>query len=608
VTPELIARIVDNAQLARELLASVAAGLANSFIDLGRDPARHFATAVDRVTISVESHPTVSLLRELILDDAGRTNEEVRTCLEFIYAHMVSKFQGHLGEFLAMGVCSRLLQDWKREGRFPPEAKVLWGADLRQRWKEGTAWLQGADGFFVLEEKISDGADLMILSVLEVKSHRRKVRSQVSKHVQRLRYGLKANGREWQPHHLSIGLRNARRRTWSKVSVLADPAPRPLLVLVRPAALRRRELSMWQRGMLTVTLPCSRGVLAAAAYATTVWFLEELGRRAFTTTLPPWPEMTPAEAGFNAVKQALYYIPLREGLSARAAWIATRLYNVYGFGFEAAKGHRDMIWSVRGRLVSAATDLKPSGDTRGGATLEELVDWAWAHYRRCEMPEALELIDRAFGMAPGELISRRLQWLRAMVHYFRAEFDEAVRDFPPPRDQSDPWWARDKLTKTRALVRLGRLDDAQREINEVASARLDDPFVLVSLQMCEGLLALKRGQLDAARQGLEGAFAGLMTEAAELERRRRQGLGLHRPGAIDPSGLAKLAAEMLPGYVALGEYLRATELLNYARGVFPPYRLLITLDPEIGPLRSHPELGWLFDAWLREEHRSQWQT
>ncbi len=284
MTPELIARIVDNPKLARDLLASVAAGLANSFIDRGRDPVSHFATAVDRVTINVESHPTVSLLTELILDDAGRTNEEVRTCLEFVYAHMVSKFQGHLGEFLAMGVCSRLLQDWKRQGRLPPEARVLWGMDLRQRWEEGTAWLQGADGFFVVEEMLSGGADLVILSVLEVKSHRRKVGAQVSKHVHRLQHGLKANGREWQPHQLWIGLRNAGRRTWSKISVLAEPSPRPLLVLVRPPAPRRRELSPWRRGMLTVTLPCPQGVLAAAAYATTVWFLEEIGRRAFTTT------------------------------------------------------------------------------------------------------------------------------------------------------------------------------------------------------------------------------------------------------------------------------------------------------------------------------------
>lgn len=604
MTPEQIARVVDNPQLARELLASIAIGLANSLVDHSPAPDLHFATAVDRVIINVESHPTVSLLRSLILDDAGRTNEEVRTCLEFIYAHMVSKFQGHLGEFLAMGVCSRFLQDWKGEGRFPPETRILWGMDLRQRWEAGTAWFQGADGLFVVEETLSGGADLLILGVLEVKSHRRKVGSQVWKHVHRLRHGLKASGREWQPHQLWIGLRNARRRTWSKISVLAEPAPRPLLVLVRPSLLRRRELSPWQRGMLTMTLPCTRSVLAAAAYAMTVWLLEELGRRAFTTNRQPWPEMTPEEAGFNAVKQALYYIPLRKGLAARAAWIATRLYNVYGFGFEAAKGHKDMIWSVRGRLVSTATSLDPSVDARGGTALEEVVERAWAHYRRCEMTEALALIERAFALVPVEPIAGQLRWLRAMVHYFLAEFDKAAGDFSPSRDQRGQWWARDKLTKAQMLIRLGRLDGAETEIEEVASARLDDPFALVSLQVCKGLLALKRGRLDAARQDLEGAFAALRTQAAEIERRECQGLGVHRPGAIDPSGIARLAAEMLPGYVGLGEYSRATELLSYARGVFPPYRLLLSRDPEIEPLRSHPEFGAQFAAWLRDEHGS----
>ncbi|MCK5056697.1 MAG: hypothetical protein KAT34_08580 [Candidatus Aminicenantes bacterium] len=55
--------------------------------------------------------------------------------------------------------------------------------------------------------------------------------------------------------------------------------------------------------------------------------------------------MSPAEAGYNAIKQSLYYMPLRgRFLSKRKTRLAVRLYNVYSFGYPLGIDSKEMLW------------------------------------------------------------------------------------------------------------------------------------------------------------------------------------------------------------------------------------------------------------------------
>jgi len=102
-------------------------------------------------------------------------------------------------------------------------------------------------------------------------------------------------------------------------------------------------------GFARITLRWSRESLAAAAYEMTFWYMAQVGESVFRRCPSPWPHMTPAEAGRNAAKQALYYAIMRG--RTRHEWErAVALYNSYGFGyalganFRDKKGVRQMLW------------------------------------------------------------------------------------------------------------------------------------------------------------------------------------------------------------------------------------------------------------------------
>jgi len=53
--------------------------------------------------------------------------------------------------------------------------------------------------------------------------------------------------------------------------------------------------------------------------------------------------MMPEEAGYNAIKMMLHYIPLRY-ISERQDRLAIRLYNVYSFGYPLGVDSKDILW------------------------------------------------------------------------------------------------------------------------------------------------------------------------------------------------------------------------------------------------------------------------
>ena len=77
----------------------------------------------------------------------------------------------------------------------------------------------------------------------------------------------------------------------------------------------------------------------------TFWYMSQVGLRVYANKRPPkgWEYMTPEEAGRNSIKMMLYFINLRY-ISKREAKIATKLYNVYCFGYPLGIDSDELLW------------------------------------------------------------------------------------------------------------------------------------------------------------------------------------------------------------------------------------------------------------------------
>ena len=118
-----------------------------------------------------------------------------------------------------------------------------------------------------------------------------------------------------------------------------------------------------------ITLRWSAEALAEAAYEMTFWYMEKVGEVIYSKSVPEgWEEMSPSEAGRNAVKNMLYYAILR-CRSIREEQRAIALYNSYGYGYalgmnyKNAKGRREMLWS------QGLDEILSAGKTKNGCIL-----------------------------------------------------------------------------------------------------------------------------------------------------------------------------------------------------------------------------------------------
>jgi hypothetical protein len=109
-----------------------------------------------------------------------------------------------------------------------------------------------------------------------------------------------------------------------------------------PIKTRVKELepNLWK-----VTLAWSQETLEQAAYEMTFWYMSQVGKHVYKEKSLPkgWEYMTLYEAGYNAIKMMLYYIPLRH-ISKRQERLAIRLYNVYCFGYPLGADSKEMLW------------------------------------------------------------------------------------------------------------------------------------------------------------------------------------------------------------------------------------------------------------------------
>lgn len=378
-SPERIAVIVGDLALAEALLQSMTVAVRSPRVSLpvDGDAWALFEQSLDAAIRDIDRHPRGRLFRRLIefgprnpdepesITSDGSTvlsDPECGACVEFIYSHMVNRFKGELAELLAVEPCLDLVEDLVGEGRLPPGVRLYWGDVVRQRRRvrgsEGDRWggfVKGADGLLAEVTAASSGAGdhVTVHGLVEVKSMRqstKRIVGQLGRHAIRLGGGVMLGDRVFGTDQSTQALvriivqPSAWRLSRDWESVATDKG-RKLVVRRTDTAPPPNQTEQIGNGLWKMKLAWSEETLAQAAYDMTFWYMSQVGGYVYADRMLPdaWRAMTSEEAGYNAIKMMLYYILLRP-ISERQARIATRLYNVYCFGYPLGADSRQMLW------------------------------------------------------------------------------------------------------------------------------------------------------------------------------------------------------------------------------------------------------------------------
>lgn len=403
-----IASIIGNPRLAKAIDQLVTGALASPFVHLvsGRTAWDIFKRSLDAAIRDIEqdTRGRGEMFRRLVehgphypgepeaQSGAGDTllsDVECAVCVEFIFSHMVNRFKGELAELLALEPCLALLQDLRKE---PQRARVqlYWGETVQERRRRSVggaepevrwgSFAKGADGLLVEEVPGHGKASqpgCRVHGIVEVKSMPKpssRLLAQIDRHARRLMGGVKLADRVWASEHMDGSILKSRgsaapglirimampstwklSREWREVkgedsSQIVYPAA---AAPPEPAPVPLREGNVWK-----LTLAWSQEALNQAAYEMTFWYMAQVGAGVYAKQPLPkgWEGMAPEEAGYNAIKMMLYYILLRK-LSNRHLRLATRLYNVYCFGYPLGVDSDEMLWPE---------DLRDKGGARKG--------------------------------------------------------------------------------------------------------------------------------------------------------------------------------------------------------------------------------------------------
>lgn len=313
---------------------------------------------------------------------------ECAEAITFVYSFMVNSFKGAVTELLAAGACQRLMRDPLVAACLPAGAKMYVGDSVMVRRPSGKGGLKGADLYILAVDNRHTNSPLVnVADVVEVKSGRKSVAAlagQIDNHIRRARQGLTVNGIDYPSGRVSLGSGNVGKVV--RVTVLPSEWPLPRTLRFEQRGENKRELvldppvpSQTEDELICknnddwhIVLRWSREAIAAAAHEMTFWYMEKVGEAIYTRKPgkpdpkpKDWSEMTPAEAGRNAIKMMLYYAIRPDAILAeesreqkkplprpivRRLGRAVALYNTYGFGyalgmnFRNPHGRREMLW------------------------------------------------------------------------------------------------------------------------------------------------------------------------------------------------------------------------------------------------------------------------
>ena len=380
-----IASIIGNQPLATSLVRSIDSALQSdsAHIPQGKNVWEIFQRSLNSAIRDIEYHPQGKLFQRMIeygpyppdypyvAESDGVTtlsDPECGNCVEFVYSHMINRFKGELAELLALEPCLNLLDRLHQYGRLPPDIHLYFGDIIQQKRRKKIggeqqaqigAFTKGADGLLVQvkDDKRSNPHDLLFIQgIIEVKSDsvpQETVLRQMSQRIGELGEGLKLDSLEYSSEQLSfrevdllrimvVPSRWKLSRSYERTSLedgtrLVIPEPTDPVVETTTEELKS--------GFWKITLAWSQEALSQAAYNMTLWYWSQVGKHIYSIEPLPkgWEGMTPHEAGTNAIKMMLYYLPLR-GMTERQKRLAVRLYNVYSFGYVLGVESKEMLW------------------------------------------------------------------------------------------------------------------------------------------------------------------------------------------------------------------------------------------------------------------------
>ncbi len=384
---EETASIIGNRPLASAIHRSVASAFRYPFVHLlgGETEWDVFKSSLDAAIRKIEGHPLGKLFRRLIeygphhpddpeaLVSDGETtlsDPECGSAVQFIFYHMVNRFKGELAELLALEPCIELVHRLQQEGHLPSGVRLYWGEMVKERRRarktgkgcnaQWGSFAKGADGLLIEQIPIKKGQPynlLCIHGVVEVKSMtlgKKKVLDQINGHITRLSGGVKLGGKESPADDIRINDSSLIRimvmpSTWKlsrkwhfekgsgRWKVMVFPELSEPSVETR---VKKLKTNLWK-----ITLAWSQEALEQAAYEMTFWYMSQVGTHVYAGGKMPkgWEDMTPEQAGCNAVKMMLYYMPLRY-ISERQELRAIKLYNVYSFSYPLGVDSKEMLW------------------------------------------------------------------------------------------------------------------------------------------------------------------------------------------------------------------------------------------------------------------------
>lgn len=375
-----ISAIIGNPLLAASVCASISSALRESYIKIagGNSVWDIFKKSLDAAIRDIEEHPRGRLFRRLLefgphdpdapkaIESDGRgllSDVECGSAVNFIFSHMVNRFKGELAELLSIEPCATLIKELQKEGRLPSNILLYWGDMIRERRRLGRkqpgkeswgSFTKGADGLLV--EEVGMGKAVVVKGIVEVKSMRKSlsvVIGQIERHSARLKGGIKLGTTEYAEKQVRHNKAEILRcivmpsdwklsREWHTVKTERGHAIVPGGPNVPPLQTRTEEIL---RNYWKITLAWSQEAIEQAAYEMTFWYMAQVGKSIYATKPLPkgWEYMTSEEAGYNAIKEKLYYIPLRY-ISARQEQRAIKLYNIYCFSYPLGVDSREMLW------------------------------------------------------------------------------------------------------------------------------------------------------------------------------------------------------------------------------------------------------------------------
>lgn len=284
--------------------------------------------------------------------------EDYYWAVRFAVSRAVAAIQGSLAELLALGPLVQLVGELKMARRIPRTTQVWVGDSIVAPWSEGAALAKAADVHLLVTSSTRKHA--VLVGVAEAKSYRcsqTRAARQLGNHLsrasralvtqisgrERVRYSVRVVDRPLKICVIPSSWRLSRhfrfRSTGDHRALIVSP-PRPAATVMAV----ENPLDQWR-----IVLRWSSEALAAAAFEILLWCLGRLGEEVYSHQPSPWSDMSPAEAGQNAVKMALYYAILHISEPTTLAQ-AIKLYNVLGYGyalgsnFRGSDGRPMMLW------------------------------------------------------------------------------------------------------------------------------------------------------------------------------------------------------------------------------------------------------------------------